>query len=124
MLADDWVLGTADALFSRCLREAGHLLWAEDGKLPDVAGQGGADAAAPSAQDMASLEGETRAEVHHHFQRNAIRKATHPPPTIVVDRVLLAIAAVCPYCWQGRSGSACCPFLVLKQSFMESACRL
>ena len=26
---DDWVLSTADALFGRCLRAAGHLLWLE-----------------------------------------------------------------------------------------------
>lgn len=65
MQADDWILGASDTLFARCLREAGHLLWAVDGKLPDVAGQGGADSALPSAQDMASLDGEKRAEVSH-----------------------------------------------------------
>ena len=65
MLADDWILGASDTLFARCLREAGHLLWAVDGKLPDVSGQGGADSALPSAQDMASLDGEKRAEVSH-----------------------------------------------------------
>ena len=65
MLADDWILGASDTLFARCLREAGHLLWAVDGKLPDVSGQGGADSALPSAQDMASLDSKKRAEVSH-----------------------------------------------------------
>ena len=62
-LAPVWVLGTADALFARCLRDAGHLLWAEDASLPDVAGAGDAESAPPTAEDMASLEGQKRAEV-------------------------------------------------------------
>lgn len=36
----DWVLDTADVLFARALREANHLLWAEDASLPDVAAKG------------------------------------------------------------------------------------
>lgn len=62
-LAADWVLGTADALFARCLREAGHLLWLEDATLPDLAGKGGAETAPPSPEDMLALDGQKRAEV-------------------------------------------------------------
>ena len=62
-LAADWVLGTSDALFARCLREAGHLLWIEDATLPDLAGKGDADSAAPSPEDMLALDGQKRAEV-------------------------------------------------------------
>jgi len=28
-IAEDWAVGTADALFGRSLRAAGHLLWME-----------------------------------------------------------------------------------------------
>ena len=62
-LAADWVIDTADALFARCLRDAGHVLWAEDATLPDLAGKGGADAAPPTAEDMLALDGQKRAEV-------------------------------------------------------------
>lgn len=37
-MTGDWVLNTADALYARCLRDADHLLWANDPSLPDVAG--------------------------------------------------------------------------------------
>ena len=37
-MTGDWILNTADALFARCLRDADHLLWANDPSLPDVAG--------------------------------------------------------------------------------------
>lgn len=37
-MTGDWILNTADALFARCLRDADHLLWANDPTLPDVAG--------------------------------------------------------------------------------------
>jgi len=33
----DWVIPTADAIYARCLRDAGHLLWISDPSLPDVA---------------------------------------------------------------------------------------
>ena len=31
------MLSTADAIFARCLRDAGHLLWITDPSLPDIA---------------------------------------------------------------------------------------
>lgn len=37
-MTGDWILNTADALYARCLRDAEHLLWANDPTLPDVAG--------------------------------------------------------------------------------------
>ena len=37
-MTGDWILNTADALYARCLRDADHLLWANDSSLPDVAG--------------------------------------------------------------------------------------
>lgn len=37
-MTGDWILNTADALYARCLRDADHLLWANDPSLPDVAG--------------------------------------------------------------------------------------
>jgi len=33
----DWKIHTADAIYARCLRDAGHLLWIADPSLPDVA---------------------------------------------------------------------------------------
>ena len=36
-MSGDWVLSTADAIYARCLRDAGHLLWIADPALPDVA---------------------------------------------------------------------------------------
>ena len=36
-MTGDWVLSTADAIYARCLRDAGHLLWISDPSLPDVA---------------------------------------------------------------------------------------
>lgn len=40
--SDCWTQG-ADVLFARALREAGHLLWATDDALPDVAGRAHAE---------------------------------------------------------------------------------
>ncbi|DBA81285.1 TPA: hypothetical protein ACH3X2_006902 [Trebouxia sp. C0005] len=37
-MTGDWIQNTADALYARCLRDADHLLWANDPSLPDVAG--------------------------------------------------------------------------------------
>lgn len=37
-MTGDWILNTADALYARCLRDADHLLWANDPSLSDVAG--------------------------------------------------------------------------------------
>ena len=36
-MSGDWVLSTADAIYARCLRDAGQLLWIVDPTLPDVA---------------------------------------------------------------------------------------
>ena len=54
----DWVLSTADALFARRLRNAGHLLWVSDPTLPDVAAQGdeGFSAAELLDHDQLSME--------------------------------------------------------------------
>ena len=56
-LGADWMLDTADALFGRSLRDAGHLLWAADPALPDVAGRSAAAAAdAALADEPPSME--------------------------------------------------------------------
>ncbi len=56
-LGADWVLDAADALLGRSLRDAGHLLWAADPALPDVAGRGAAAAAeAALADEPPSME--------------------------------------------------------------------
>ncbi len=47
----DWMLHSADVLFARCLRDAGHLLWATDPHLPDVAGRDAEGAAADELLD-------------------------------------------------------------------------
>lgn len=39
-MTGDWVLSTADTIYARCLRDAGHVLWMTDPSLPDVAGRG------------------------------------------------------------------------------------
>ncbi len=39
-MPQDWAVGTADALFARCLQDAGQVLWAADSSLPDPAGKG------------------------------------------------------------------------------------
>lgn len=36
-MSGDWVLATADAIFARCLRDAGFLLWIADPSLPHLA---------------------------------------------------------------------------------------
>ena len=38
-MTGDWILSTADAIYARCLRDAGHLLWMSDSSLPDIAAQ-------------------------------------------------------------------------------------
>ncbi|KAK9830879.1 hypothetical protein WJX81_001263 [Elliptochloris bilobata] len=52
-LGPDWVLDAADALFGRSLRDAGHLLWAADPALPDIAGRSALAAADAALVDEA-----------------------------------------------------------------------
>ena len=35
-MGDDWMISAADALYGRCLRDAKHLLWAQDVNLPSI----------------------------------------------------------------------------------------
>lgn len=65
-LGADWMLDTADALFGRSLRDAGHLLWAADPALPDVAGRSAAAAAdAALADEPPSMEVGRRQLISH-----------------------------------------------------------
>lgn len=54
-MSGDWVLCTADAIFARCLRDAGHLLWITDPSLPDIAVRNNDTEAAEELLDKSQL---------------------------------------------------------------------
>ena len=56
----DWKIHTADAIFARCLRDAGHLLWIADPTLPDVAARSCDTNVAEELFERAQLSTEVR----------------------------------------------------------------
>lgn len=54
-MSGDWVLATADAIYARCLRDAGQLLWITDPSLPDVAAHSDDSSAAEELLETSQL---------------------------------------------------------------------